>query len=106
MSNKGTVKWYNFKKGYGFIERKDGGEDLFVHATRINGNPLKDGDEVEFDLGTDEKSGKDCAENVTGGSGWPKKGKGKGRKGSKKGKGKGGDSSPKSPKSPSSPKKD
>jgi len=77
MTEKGTVKWYNFKKGFGFIERSEGGEDLFVHATNLSGNPLKDGDEVEFDLGDDEKTGKKCAVNVTGGSGWPSKGKGR-----------------------------
>jgi len=79
MAEKGTVKWYNVRKGFGFIEYA-GGDDLFVHATSLKGNPLKDGDEVEFDLGTDEKTGKQCATNVTGGSGWPKtKGRGKGK---------------------------
>ena len=76
----GTVKWFNFRKGFGFIEQKEG-EDLFVHATSVKGKPLKDGDEVEFELGKDEKTEKDCAIAVTGGSGWTKsrKGKGKGR---------------------------
>lgn len=85
MPQQGTVKWFNFKKGFGFIEVKDGGDDLFVHATNVQGNPLKDGDEVEFELGDDEKTDKKCAVNVTGGSGWPSKGKGKR---GKKGKGK------------------
>jgi len=88
MPENGTVKWFNFRKGFGFIERKDGGDDLFVHATRVKGNPLKDGDEVTFELGTDEKTDKPCATDVEGGSGWPSKGRGRKGKG-KKGKGKG-----------------
>ena len=45
----GTVKWYNKKKGYGFIEQEDG-EDLFVHYTQVEGE-IKDGDSVEFEVG-------------------------------------------------------
>jgi len=49
----GTVKWYNKKKGYGFIEQEDG-EDLFVHFTQIEGE-IKDGDSVEFEVGEGPK---------------------------------------------------
>jgi cold shock protein len=49
---KGTVKWFNESKGFGFIAREDG-EDLFVHHTAIQGNGFKtlsEGQAVSFDL--------------------------------------------------------
>ena len=47
---KGTVKWFNGSKGYGFIERESGG-DVFVHFNEIRGDGFKslnEGDRVEF----------------------------------------------------------
>ena len=45
---KGTVKWYNDMKGFGFIEVEDG-KDVFVHRTAIpEGTSLNEGDNVEF----------------------------------------------------------
>jgi CspA family cold shock protein len=49
---KGTVKWFNATKGYGFISR-NGGEDVFVHFREIKGDGFKSlnqGDSVEFDV--------------------------------------------------------
>ena len=49
---KGTVKWFNGAKGFGFISRSNG-EDVFVHYKAIAGNGYKnlnEGDQVEFDV--------------------------------------------------------
>jgi len=48
----GTVKWFNDKKGFGFITPEDGSEDLFVHHTNITAEgfrTLKEGQRVEFE---------------------------------------------------------
>ncbi len=49
---KGTVKWFNEKKGFGFLAREDG-EDVFVHYTAIESagfKSLQEGQEVEFEV--------------------------------------------------------
>ncbi len=56
MAN-GTVKWFNDSKGYGFIEREDGG-DVFVHFSAISGSgfkTLQEGDSVTFDVEDGQK---------------------------------------------------
>ncbi|CAG0941950.1 Cold shock protein CspB [Candidatus Brocadiaceae bacterium] len=56
MAN-GTVKWFNDKKGFGFISQ-DNGQDVFVHQTSIQGEgfrTLAEGDKVEFEVIKDQK---------------------------------------------------
>ena len=57
---KGTVKWFNDKKGYGFIQQ-DSGPDVFVHYSAIQAQgfkSLQEGQQVEFEISTDEKGAK------------------------------------------------
>ena len=49
----GTVKWFNDAKGFGFITRSNGGEDVFVHFSAVSGDGFKsltEGQAVEFEL--------------------------------------------------------
>lgn len=46
----GTVKWFNATKGFGFVAPEDGGNDVFVHITALNGLRIDEGDVVAFDL--------------------------------------------------------
>ena len=64
-SKKGTVKWFNDSKGYGFLAPSDGGKDLFVHMSEIKMEgfkTLKEGQEVEYQEGETDKGV--CATNV------------------------------------------
>jgi len=59
---KGTVKWFNAEKGYGFLQ-VEGGEDVFVHFSAIQGDGFKtldEGQAVEFDI-TDGNRGPQAA---------------------------------------------
>ena len=52
MAMKGTVKWFDVKKGFGFIQQDDG-NDVFVHYSNISGDGFKvleDGESVEFEV--------------------------------------------------------
>ncbi|KSV61827.1 cold-shock protein [Sinorhizobium sp. GL2] len=61
----GTVKFFNHDKGYGFISPENGGTDVFVHVSAVDGTgPLRDGQKVSYDIGQDRKTGKSRAENV------------------------------------------
>lgn len=52
---KGTVKFFNQMKNFGFIEPEDGSKDLFVHKNDIDSGILNEGDKVEFDSETGDK---------------------------------------------------
>ncbi len=63
--SKGTVKWFNASKGYGFITPDQGGADLFVHFREIKADGYKtldEGQSVEYDEGQGPKG--PCAVNV------------------------------------------
>jgi cold shock protein len=65
MRTKGTVKWFNDAKGFGFITPEDGSKDCFVHFSAIQGSgfrTLAEGAKVEFDVVQGQKG--PAAENV------------------------------------------
>ena len=59
--SKGTVKFYNASKGFGFIT-PESGDDLFFHVSEIQGDEPQDGDKVEFEIGQGKKG--PCAVSV------------------------------------------
>ena len=59
--NKGTVKFFNTEKGFGFIQPDDGGNDVFVHITaleRAGIRTLSEGQKVSYDTEQDRRNGK------------------------------------------------
>src|SRR5262245_39777884 len=61
----GTVKWFNPTKGYGFIQPKDGGKDVFVHISAVERaglNTLNEGQQIDYELVANR--GKQSAENL------------------------------------------
>jgi CspA family cold shock protein len=66
MRTKGTVKWFNPDKGFGFITPEGGAKDCFVHHSAIQGSGYKsldEGEQVEFDVVQGQKG--PAAENVS-----------------------------------------
>ncbi|WP_299227083.1 cold-shock protein [Sulfurihydrogenibium sp.] len=58
MAVTGTVKWFDSKKGFGFITRDDNGQDIFVHFSAIQGSGFKnleEGQKVRFEIVQDTK---------------------------------------------------
>ncbi len=61
----GKIKWFNYKKGYGFIVPDEGEKDVFMHITALHEAGLRridEGQEVTFEL--KEENGKTCATNI------------------------------------------
>jgi CspA family cold shock protein len=68
LMQKGTVKFYNDQKGFGFIQPDGGGKDVFVHATaleRAGMRGLVEGQKVSFDTQEDRRTGKIAVANIT-----------------------------------------
>ena len=65
--NKGTVKWFDSRKGFGFIQPEAGGKDVFVHISAVERaglSALNEGQQVSFDVVADSRTGKSAAENL------------------------------------------
>jgi len=65
--NKGTVKWFNSQKGFGFIQPESGNKDVFVHITAVERaglSTLNEGQKATFDIVADRQTGKSAAENL------------------------------------------
>ncbi len=64
MAN-GTIKFFNGDNGFGFITPDNGGADVFVHVSALQGGgSLREGQQVSYEVGQDRKTGKSKAENV------------------------------------------
>ena len=64
---KGTVKWFNDQKGFGFIQPDDGSKDVFVHISAVERAGLRvlnEGQKIAFDVVADRKTGKSSADNL------------------------------------------
>ena len=65
--NKGTVKWFDNKKGFGIIQPEAGGKDVFVHISAVERaglSTLNEGQQVSFEVVADRRTGKSAAENL------------------------------------------
>ncbi|MEK1855567.1 MAG: cold-shock protein [Phyllobacterium sp.] len=65
---KGTVKWFNATKGFGFIQPDDGGTDVFVHISAVERaglRSLNDGQKISYELVQDKRSGKTSADQLS-----------------------------------------
>ena len=61
----GTVKWFNPKKGYGFVDQDDDEKDMFLHITALqkaNISVLNEGDKISYDV--EEENGRQSAVNI------------------------------------------
>ncbi len=64
---RGTVKWFNGQKGYGFIQPQDGGKDVFVHISAVERaglSSLNEGQQLEYDTAEDRRTGKVAVDNI------------------------------------------
>ncbi len=64
---RGTVKWFNSQKGFGFIQPEDGAKDVFVHISAVERaglSGLQEGQKLSFELAADRRTGKSSADNL------------------------------------------
>ncbi|MBG1233065.1 cold-shock protein [Aestuariivirga litoralis] len=64
---KGTVKWFNTQKGYGFIQPEAGGPDVFVHISAVEKAGLRglnEGQKVSYEIVADKRTGKSAADQL------------------------------------------
>ena len=64
---KGTVKWFNPEKGYGFIQPDEGGNDVFVHISaveRAGMSTLREGQKISYEVVQDQRNGKSSADQL------------------------------------------
>jgi CspA family cold shock protein len=62
------VKWFNSQKGFGFIQPADGGKDVFVHISAVERaglTTLNEGQQINYELVTDQRRGKTSAEKLS-----------------------------------------
>ena len=63
---KGEVRWFNYKKGYGFISQEGSEEDIFVHISAVKASgiaKLQEGQKVEYEI-KEQENGKMAAEDI------------------------------------------
>ncbi len=61
---RGKIKWYREEKGFGFLIPDEGGNDIFLHVSGLNGFVPKESQQVSYDVVIDKVKGKPCAVNV------------------------------------------
>ena len=64
---KGTVKWFNTQKGYGFVQPDAGGPDVFVHISaveRAGMRGLNEGQKISYEIVADKRTGKSSADQL------------------------------------------
>jgi CspA family cold shock protein len=64
---RGTVKWFNDQKGFGFIQPDDGSKDVFVHISaveRAGMRSLSEGQKISYEIVADRRTGKSSADNL------------------------------------------
>lgn len=64
---KGTVKWFNSQKGFGFIQPEGGGPDVFVHISAVERSglhSLNEGQQISFEIVADRRTGKSAADRL------------------------------------------